>query len=340
MKNRRFNLAQLIVLAFVCLQVYVLEAQTPPYSGTVWIESGIITDADCSTLSSVTYTGQGIKVVYDRRVNAWVSINAHLFDIVWNDSLTSQAVVNPEFNLKEATVEANKYGFKIGQLPHCLRTDVNEIWIHKGANAWGGGNKSILIHTDGATWHEKFSEETLIHEAAHTSLDATHASHPDWINAQNLDGTFISTYAENHPGREDIAESFLLWLAVRYFPSRISTTNYNIITQTIPNRLLYFDAQNFNLNPIPCSTVAIETIESNKSFLVYPNPTTGILHIESPLDGDTHIDIYDLTGRIIDSFKKSGNQVDLSAFSDGVYLVLLRNNNNNIGTLKVIKNGR
>lgn len=339
MKNRRFD--HLIVLLFLCFQVHILVAQTPPYSGTIFIEPGIITDTDCSTLSGITYTGQGYKWVYDRRVNNWVYVNAYLFDVVWNDSLTSQAVVNPEFTITEATTEANKYAFKIGQLPHCLRTDVNEIWIHKGNFDWGGGNNSILIHTDRAAYYESLgiSEETLIHEASHTSLDASHATATGWIGAQSLDSNFISTYAEQNPLQEDIAESYLTWLAVRHFASRISVTNYNIITQTIPNRLLYFDAQNFNLNPIPCSTTAVVSSGAIQSFRVYPNPTNDFLYIESPIEGNTSIQIYNSMGQQIDKFSKICNLVDLSAYPNGVYLIIL-SNNASIANFKIIKNGR
>ncbi len=338
MKNKR--IIHLLVLLFACLQSYILVAQTPPYFGTIFIEPGIITDTDCSTLSSVTYTGQGIALVYDRRVNNWVNINAYLFNVVWNDSLTSQAVVNPEFTIAEATAEANKYAFKIGQLPHCLRTDINEIWIHKGNFDWGGGNNSILIHTDRATYYESLgiSEETLIHEASHTSLDAAHATSTGWIDAQLLDNNFISTYAQQNPIREDLAESYLTWLAVKHFASRVSATNYNLITQTIPNRLLYFDAQNFNLNPIPCPTTEV-SFDAIESFRVYPNPTIDFLYINTPIDGNTSLQIYNTMGQPIIKFSKIGNFVDLSAYPNGVYSVVL-SNNSRTANFRIIKTGR
>ena len=215
-----------------------------PYGGTIFVESEIITATDSTTFESATYVGRGMKTVFDRRTNNWEVVNAYLIDVVWNDSLTSVAVVNPEFgNSDNALVEAEKYGRSIGQLPTCLRIDVDEIWIHKGVELFGGGNNSILIHTGQSTLYENdgILEETLIHEAAHTSLDAMHAEAMGWLDAQQQDGIFISDYAEEFPLREDIAESFLLWVAVRFRKERISTENFNIITQTIPNRLKYFD---------------------------------------------------------------------------------------------------
>jgi uncharacterized repeat protein (TIGR01451 family) len=102
-----------------------------------------------------------------------------------------------------------------------------------------------------------------VHEAAHTSLDATHASAPAWLSSQTADGTFISTYARDNPNREDIAESFLPYLAVRYRSDRISQSIADTIWQTIPNRIAYFDNQSFNMFPAP---------KLNVSITPHPNP--------------------------------------------------------------------
>lgn len=64
--------------------------------------------------------------------------------------------------------------------------------------------------------------EALAHEAAHTSLDSTIASDPKWLDAQTSDGMSKSIYAEEYPDREDVAESFLPYLAVQYRTDRIS----------------------------------------------------------------------------------------------------------------------
>ena len=93
-------------------------------------------------------------------------------------------------------------------------------------------------------------EETLVHESAHSSLDSYHANNPDWLLAQKLDCNFISDYAKQHPAREDIAESYLTYLAVRYRSDRISPELKTMIESAIPNRIKYFDSQKFNMYPI------------------------------------------------------------------------------------------
>ena len=60
----------------------------------------------------------------------------------------------------------------------------------------------------------------------------------------------ISTYARDNPDREDIAESFLLYLALEYRSDRISQELKNTVLETISNRMDYFGKQNFDMNPI------------------------------------------------------------------------------------------
>lgn len=276
----------------------IIYAQ-PPYGGTIFIDPDIITSSDPSSIVSTTYTGQDSVTMYDRRVSAWVMVNAYLFDVIWDDGLTSVAQVNSEFgNVVSATVEAEKYAFLIGQLPSCLREDVNEIWIHMGVQPFGGGNNSILIHTGQSTLYENAGilEETLVHEASHTSLDASHAGSVGWISAQTLDDEFISTYAEDNPIREDIAESFLTWLAVRYREDNISVQFFDIITQTIPNRLIYFDSIDCDLYPFEDNTVGLNTFET-LSFEIYPNPVSDIIHINGNDINKGDIKIYNLLGQ-------------------------------------------
>jgi uncharacterized protein YkwD len=191
--------------------------------------------------------------MFDRRVNAFITVNAYLFNASFTDGLSAEIQVNPEFGSSvTAMVEAQKYGQVIGQLPRVLRTEVKTVWIHKGIQPFGGGNNNLLIHTGQAADYvaNGILEETLVHEAAHTSLDATHAAAPGWLAAQIADGNFISTYARDNPTREDVAESFLPYLAVRYRSNRVSQTYLDTVSQTIPNRMTYFDKQSFNMYPI------------------------------------------------------------------------------------------
>jgi hypothetical protein len=224
----------------------------PPFDGTIFIDPDIITSADPSTLASVKYAGRGKRSVFDRRKDDFTTIRAYLFTVKFNDGLRAEAQVNPEFGKRAAAAKARKYARVAGRLPKALRADVKTLWIHKGNELFGGGNASLLIHTAQADIYEQggILEEALAHEAAHTSLDVDHATAPGWRAAQAADPTFISTYARDNPVREDIAESFVPYFAVRYRRDRITPELAAQIEAAIPNRLAYFDAQGFSLGPL------------------------------------------------------------------------------------------
>lgn len=227
--------------------------KTPPFHGTIFLDPDIVTSSDPSTFEKTSYVGQEIRTMFDRRVNDWVEENAFLFETVFSDGFIIEIQVNPEFQTKElAQIEAEKYGLEIGRLPHILKTSVETVWIHKGVQPFGGGNKNILIHTGQSIEYEKdgILEETLIHEASHTSLDETHARSNGWLSSQTSDGNYISTYARDNPVREDIAETFLVYLAVAYRSDKISESLKNTIETTVPNRIIYFKNQSFNVSPI------------------------------------------------------------------------------------------
>lgn len=224
----------------------------PPKSGTIFIDPDIITPADPTTYVSAIYAGQANRVMFDRRTNSFNTVNAYLVNVTFSDHVPVEFQVNPEFGSPAAALAlAKRFGPTIGRLPTAEKTDIHTVWIHDGVQGFGGGNNNLLIHVGQADLYDKdgILEETFVHEAAHTSLDATHAASPGWVAAQKSDPEFISTYARDNPAREDIAESFLTWLAVRHFKSRISQSDYDAITAAIPNRLAYFDAQHFNLAP-------------------------------------------------------------------------------------------
>ena len=74
--------------------------------------------------------------------------------------------------------------------------------------------------------------------------------------------------------------------------------------------------------------------ETDTLFDVYPNPTTGILNFSENIKS---INIYDVSGRFIKKFENISNQVDISQFSQGMYLIESHTFDNQKHTKKVIK---
>ncbi len=246
-------------LGFFILLFFVLfnnceKIEEAPFKGTIFLDPDIIADSDPSTFESLYYKGQGLRTMFDRRVDDWIKTDAYLFPAKYEDGLNIEIQVNPEFQNPEiAQIYAEKFAEAIGRLSTELRKNVETVWIHRGMQLFGGGNNNILIHTDYSEAHyekQGILEEVLVHEASHTSLDKQHSKNGDWLLAQKKDKNFISEYAQKNPNREDIAESYLTYLAIRYRPERISDSLKTIIENTIPNRIKYFDNQSFNMNPI------------------------------------------------------------------------------------------
>src|SRR5690349_12702748 len=91
-----------VVLLGLILVLNSVASAAPPFSGTIFIDPDIITSADPTTFTGVTYTGQGLRTMFDRRVNNWIQVNAYLFNANFNDGLHAEIQVNPEFGSSAA----------------------------------------------------------------------------------------------------------------------------------------------------------------------------------------------------------------------------------------------
>ena len=67
-----------------------------------------------------------------------------------------------------------------------------------------------------------------------------------------------------------------------------------------------------------------------QALVLYPNPVTNRLHIESPLAEAMSYTVYDLTGKALSTQHKTGqsHSIDVSALAKGVYLLEATHNNN------------
>jgi hypothetical protein len=63
--------------------------------------------------------------------------------------------------------------------------------------------------------------------------------------------------------------------------------------------------------------------EKIETFSIFPNPTNGILHIESSINESQSCYIYNSFGQMVLNFQleKETNQVDVSSFSSGIYFL-------------------
>lgn len=243
-----------LLLFLLCLGI--VDAQRGPNpifsQGTVFVAPDLITSNDPTSLIEVTYIGQANRSMFDRRLKDWATYEAYLFEASYESSEPIEIQVNPEYGtVKEARKQAEKYARVIGQLPWILRSGIKTSWIHKGKELFGGGNDNVLIHTGMTPDYERRGvlEEAILHEATHTSLDAVVSSSEAWRAAQKSDGIFVSKYAAQHPQREDLAETHLVYLAIRHKPERLPEGFKERVERGIPARLKFLDTMRGSLSP-------------------------------------------------------------------------------------------
>jgi hypothetical protein len=82
-----------------------------------------------------------------------------------------------------------------------------------------------------------------------------------------------------------------------------------------------------------CINSLHETAEN--SLILYPNPTIGVITIESSIE-ILGIDVFDVAGRKVSS-SQSPTTIDLSSLAEGVYRVLIHTINSNVSRSIVLK---
>ena len=138
----------------------------PPYQGTAYIDPDLIVASDPSALRSLDYAGRGVRTMFDRRLDAFVAVDAYLFEAGFEGGAVVEVQVNQEFG------------------------DVGDAERH------------------------------------------------------------AAFYARDHPRREDVAESFGPFFALRHRQERISRSMTRTIEATMPNRIEYFDRLDVDMHPV------------------------------------------------------------------------------------------
>ena len=305
--------------------LFTLHAWSQPYSGTIFVDPDIISDTDPSAFVSSTYTGQSMETVYDYRIPGWVDMLAYHFTVHWDDGLSTMAMVDPEFGSEAAAgAEAVIYGTALGKVPACLREGVYALWIHAGVASFGGGSNAITIHTGRGQEYidDGILEEAFVHESTHCSLSPTYDTDASWLAAQAADPDFISTYAQDYPLTEDLPETYLMWLAVRHRPSRISVSDYNTTLATIPNRLAFLDGVACELYPLIPETGIAGIAERPVAITVFPSPAHGSITVASAhaLPANTRFTVYAADGRPVRDHALNGTRsIGIDDLAPGAY---------------------
>lgn len=305
--------------------LFALQATSQPFSGTIFVDPDIISASDPSAFVSSTYTGQSMETVYDYRIPGWVDMLAYHFTVQWDDGLSTVAMVDPEFGSEAAAgAEAVIYGTALGKVPACLREGVYALWIHAGVASFGGGSNAITIHTGRGQEYidDGILEEAFVHESTHCSLSPTYDTDAGWLAAQAADPEFISTYAQDYPLTEDLPETYLMWLAVRHRPSRISVSDYNATLAAIPNRLNFLDGVACDLYPVISETGIAPVSTSGLALTVHPSPANEYLQVVAvgPVPAGARFELFGADGRAtLARTVSDGDRIGLMGCAPGLH---------------------
>ena len=236
-----------------------IEILEPPFGGTMWDLPDLIKSSDYTIYSTSSYQGIETRLFYDKSIPDFINYPAHVYKVNFGDDLSIDFEIYTDFTLEEAGNIEQKYAPLIGQLGKDLRRNIKSFEFLKGEEVASAQRTddlnyaNITFHTDWLTLVEtRFSgdrtEELLIHESAHLSIDPYVYGQQGWTEAVNLDGNYLSTYAKDNPDSEDIAETFQAYIAVKYFPDRISNSLRDTILSVCLNRFKYFDSLNLDLS--------------------------------------------------------------------------------------------
>jgi ELWxxDGT repeat protein len=126
-----------------------------------------------------------------------------------------------------------------------------------------------------------------------------------------------------------------------YFGSNLQPQAVREVKPIIYNNALYFRGNTNNegdeLWKLSDGLLSSNQINSTKTILVYPNPTSGILNLQNPHTSEFQIEIFDIIGKKVGQFKNQ-NRLDISNYNSGMYLIKITDLQfNKTTTQKVIK---
>ncbi len=262
-----------------------------------------------------TYSSAGtynVKLYVENSINSWdtisynITVTAALYTTTFNISDGTNALqdANIEINSQNLTTDENgtaSIDLEDGNYPYTV-----------SANGYDDETSSIVVY--GATQTVNI---TLVETAVPTYTttfnvsDGTNALQDAniEINSQNL------TTDENGTASIDLEdENYPYTVSANGYDDKTDTVVVNGATQTVS------------------VTMTITTRITNtvkKPFKIYPNPTKEKLHIDIENTEEHRLHIIDITGKIIFNQITLENKtvIDVSDFNEGIYLLILRNNN-------------
>lgn len=148
-----------------------------------------------------------------------------------------------------AKAVAQRHLDALSRIPYCFRKEIQRVTIVDGKGTFRGGGGNIYTFADQAPSHNEF-QGVIFHEVLHSVDHAMSASQrAAWKAAQTADRKaaprfdgFVSSYARQHPDREDFPSAAVPWFSLRKHPERLTSEQRAFIREQIPNRIKFLNA--------------------------------------------------------------------------------------------------
>jgi hypothetical protein len=134
---------------------------------------------------------------------------------------------------------------------------------------------------------------------------------------------FVSKYAFENRNREDISETFAIWLALRNKENRRSTGDYNKVIEGLSHGVAYLNSLNFDINPIEAKSLSIENF-THDNVVLYPNPIADKIKIIATNNDAKAFVIYNILGaKILEGVVHENKNIPFKQFIKGIYFLKL-----------------
>lgn len=193
------------------------------------------------------YEGVSRAEMVDKRHDNLFADDVLIFNAIFDGGKSVGIWVHPDVGDKaKAETLIDPVIRAVARLPEPMRNLLSHVVIHEGNETAFAEDlgRFFVMYSENIRSRIATNDisETVFHESVHATLDVPHASSAEWIAAQTADGQFVTEYAAEHPGAEDMAESALLAWAMLKYPGRLPPEVDSKVAALMPNRLAYFES--------------------------------------------------------------------------------------------------
>lgn len=256
--------------------------------------------------------------------------------VIWEKDLSATNISH--YNIYKESSQAGVY-YLVDEVPF----DSLSSWVDPVSNpqvrSW---RYKISVVDDCGNESNLSGEHKTIHLTVNEGINSTY--NLIWDHYDGLTYSTYEIYRKTNGGT---------WINIASLPS-----NLNSYTDaTPPAGTEYYRVEAITSASCDATRAGVNTSRSNvrntpgaapfgesidESYLelinVYPNPTTGIFHIEMKQSGEFNLDVYNSIGEKVSGGNINDNTIiDLTKFADGIYFIQIMNDKKS-KTIKIIKN--